>query len=188
MASLNTYITLLRGINVSGQKKIKMDELRALYEAIGHQDVQTYIQSGNVLFRSELSSPEKLARGIEQAIENNFGYPVTVLVRTTDDLSKIIRRNPFLKNRSVDPSKLHVTFLAAPAETSRIKAVTGIDNDDDQFRVEGKEVFVHCPNGYGRTRLSNTFFESKLERTATTRNWKTVNTLYEKGKALESMK
>lgn len=188
MASLNTYITLLRGINVSGQKKIKMDELRALYEAIGHQDVQTYIQSGNVLLRSMLASPEKLARGIERAIEKSFGYPVTVLVRTTDDLSKIIRRNPFIKNRSVDPSKLHVTFLANPAESSLINAAANVDSADDEFRVEGKEVFVHCPNGYGRTRLSNTFFESKLKQPATTRNWKTVNTLCEMGKTLESMK
>ncbi|MCG6975843.1 MAG: DUF1697 domain-containing protein [Acidiferrobacterales bacterium] len=188
MATLHTYITLLRGINVSGQKKIKMTDLKALYEAVGHRDVQTYIQSGNVVSRSETASPEKLTRAIEKAIEKRFGYPVTVLVRTTADLSKIVKRNPFLKDQSVDPSRLHVTFLADKVESSLSKAAADIDSADDEFRVIGTEVFVHCPNGYGRTRLSNTFFESKLKQAATTRNWKTVNTLYEMGKNLESMK
>ncbi|KPK12231.1 MAG: hypothetical protein AMJ68_02630 [Acidithiobacillales bacterium SG8_45] len=187
MAALKTYITLLRGINVSGQKKIRMAELKALYESVGHQDVKTYIQSGNVLLRSRAAKESSISRGIEDAIRKNFGYPVTVLVRTPGDLEKIVKNNPYLENRSVDRSRLYVTFLLNSPEPGLAEAAAEIESGDDTFRVAGMEVFVYCPGGYGKTRLSNTFFEKKLKQVATTRNWNTVNKLLELGVALESM-
>ena len=174
---MTTFISLLRGINVSGQKKIRMQDLRDLYASINLGNASTYLQSGNVVFETNLSGSAKIETKITAAIEKQSGYSVSVLLRTGADFKRIIRDNPILKAANVDPSKLHVTFLQRTPSESRVAGLQPPENISDEFVILGQEVFVHCPGGYGRTKLTNNFFEKKLNVPATTRNWKTVNAL-----------
>jgi len=171
-------ISMLRGINVSGQKTIRMPELKALVESLGFTQVTTYLQSGNVVFDCANGEVSTIAGSLEKAIERHFGFTVSVLMRDRDDFRRIIEGNPFLTGRNEDPERLHVTFLSALPSAVAVKDLeTSIDTTDEYF-LSGKEIYLFCPNGYGRTKLSNTFFEKKLKVAATTRNWKTVNALY----------
>lgn len=177
MRDLGKYISILRGINVSGRNKIKMDALKTLYEALSMKDVQTYIQSGNVVFASSGADEEALARSIRDAIEKEFGYAVAVLVRSASGWQSVAHNNPFLGQPGVDPGKLHVTFLERAPDQRSADALSAVDAGPDEARVIGREVYLHCPNGYGRTKLSNALLERKLGTPATTRNWNTVNKL-----------
>ncbi len=172
-----TYISILRGINVSGQKKILMNELKILFEKEGFKNIVTYIQSGNVIFEAGKKTPQQLAQTISKAIEKQYGFEVPVIVRSIDVLQKLIASNPFLKTKNVPVEKLHVTFLSETPAAAELKVLQTFDHSPDQFEVIDQEVFLYCPESYGETKLSNKFFENKLKITATTRNWKTVNTL-----------
>jgi uncharacterized protein (DUF1697 family) len=171
-----TYVSLLRGINVSGRNRIAMADLRALYEAHGHHDVATYVQSGNVISRSTTRGAPAVARAIQRAITEDLGLDVTVIVRTPAELTRVLHGNPLL-TAGADPTKLHVTFLAGPPDRARVAALDGEAFAPDQFAVHGHEIYVHCPGGYGNTKINNAYFERKLGVVATTRNWKTVNQL-----------
>jgi uncharacterized protein (DUF1697 family) len=175
---MNTFISMLRGINVSGQKKIQMAELRSLYESLGLVKVRTYVQSGNVVFDSVESDTAKLAGLVEAQIERVFGYALPVFVRDVADFQRIIISNPFLTARNEDPAKLHVTFLYRPLVESTLSTMLSPNADGDEFFGDDQEIFLFCPNGYGRTKLSNNFFERKLKVAATTRNWQTVLALH----------
>ena len=180
-----TYISMLRGINVGGQKKIEMAELRRLYESLGLAQVSSYVQSGNVVFASAEPDGAKLAQLLETQIEQNFGFAVSVFIRDTADFGQLFERNPFWRDRHEVLAKLHVTFLyrrPIEAELSNLRAPTG---ETDEFVVGEQEIFLFCPNGYGRTKLSNSFFERKLKQPATTRNWKTVTALYQLATEIE---
>lgn len=175
---MNTLISMLRGINVGGQKKIRMAELANLYESLGLVNVKTYVQSGNVVFNSAKSNASALANLIEAQIKRLLGYSVSVFIRGTNDFQRIIANNPFLNKRNEDPAKLYVTFFYRPPSEAKLGSL-GIPNDKgDEFRVGDQEIFLFCPNGYGKTKFSNTFFEKKLNVPATTRNWKTVLALH----------
>ena len=176
---MKTYITLLRGINVSGQNRIRMPELKRLYESLNLANVVTYIQSGNVIFDCAENDPALPAKAIEVALEQSFGLSVQVLLRDKEQLQQIIDNNPYVNQRKEDPEKLHVTFLAEAPEEVALSNLSAPPSIIDEFQVANKEVYLFCPNGYGKTKLSNSFFERKLDVAATTRNWKTVNTLYE---------
>jgi len=169
-------VCLLRAINVSGQRKMKMAELRGLCEGLGYRGVETYLQSGNLL----LEAPEgekALGERISSAIRGEFGHAdVQVLVWTAEQLHAIRDANP-LVGPEVDPTTLHFTFLAEP-----LSAASPIDPArylPDAFAVGEQVVYVRVENGYGRTKLNNGFFERKLGVPATTRNWRTVNRLCE---------
>jgi uncharacterized protein (DUF1697 family) len=174
-----TYVSLLRGINVSGHKIIKMEQLRKSFEALGLGDVQTYVQSGNVVFKAPKQSSERLSSQIREKIARDFGFSVPVIIRSSEEVRRAIENNPFLKQRGIDSSKLHVTFLSKAPEKDRLKALEALPTKPDQFRCSGTEVYLYCPDGYGRTKLSNNALERVLGVTATTRNWNTVNKLYE---------
>jgi uncharacterized protein (DUF1697 family) len=176
-ASRSRFVAMLRAVNVGG-KQIKMPALAALFRDLGYADVVTYIQSGNVVFTAAAKTPAALEHTIEQAIARELGLDVRTLVRTKSELARVLRANPFLATRA-DPSKLHVTFLAAKPAAALARAAGEFDAGADEFRVVGREVYVHCPNGYGRTKINNTFFEKRLQAVATTRNWNTVNQLAE---------
>jgi uncharacterized protein (DUF1697 family) len=176
-----TYVSLLRGINVSGRNRIPMADLRALYEALGHQVVSTYVQSGNVVSNSSTRSADTVAREIERAITDDLGLDVTVLVRTPAQLAKVVAANPLVQG-GVDPTKLHVTFLASKPARAQVDALNGRRYAPDEFAVVGDTVYLLCPNGYGRTKINNGYFERTLGMAATTRNWKTVNQLLELGR------
>ena len=173
-----TYIAILRGINVSGSKLLKMTELKAMLEKLGFEDVVTYIQSGNVIFKtSKKNLPEKISETIEKAIQKKFGFDVPVITTSAGELKKVIDNNPFMKKKGIQLDKLHVTFLGTLPESSLVKAIEKLDFSPDEFMIVGREIYLHCPGGYGNTKLSNNFFEHKLKVRATTRNWNTVNKL-----------
>lgn len=176
---MHTYISMLRGINVSGQKPIRMPVLKTLYESLGFPGVATYIQSGNVVFHSPAADPLPLVRSIEAAIKTSFGYDVTVIIRSSEEMGKVIRTCPFTSLGGIDPGRLYVTFLNAQPSPALVRDLRALPlRSSDEFVVAGREIYLHCPNGYDKTQLSNTFFEKHLDLPATTRNWKTVNTLH----------
>lgn len=177
---MQTFISILRGINVGGQKKILMADLKALYENLKFKKVTTYIQSGNVVFKSDgkLSDLE-LAKKIETAIYKKYDFTVPVIIRNVEELEKVITINPFLKEKNINIEKLHVTFLSGIPNRSNLESLKKIDYSPDRFIIIDKEAFLYIPESYGETKLSNKFFENKLKVTATTRNWKTVKKLFE---------
>lgn len=177
---MQTFISILRGINVSGQKKILMADLKSLYENLKFKDVKTYIQSGNVVFKSdEKLSDIDLARKIEITINKKYNFHVPIIIRSKEELGKIILSNPFLKEKNLDVKKLHVTFLSQIPAKKSVESMKEINYSPDQFIISGKEIYLHIPESYGETKLSNNFFEKKLKVSATTRNWNTVNKLFE---------
>src|SRR6266481_8741056 len=157
-----TYIAMLRGINVSGHKVIKMETLRSSFGALKLSNVQTYVQSGNVIFGCGDGSVAALCEKIEQRILRDFGFSVPVFLRTAKELQEIIRDNPFLRENDVDHSKLHVTFLSDAAPKMALEALQPLAAQSERFRVLGRQVYLYCPDGYGRTKLSNTAIEKKL--------------------------
>jgi uncharacterized protein (DUF1697 family) len=169
---VTTYLALLRGVNVGGRGSVRMADLRRLFVALGHADVQSYLQSGNLVFRSPLEAL-RLGGEIERCITQELGLKVTVLLRTADDLARIVADNPLL-DRTADPTRLHLTFLAAAPEPARVARLEKPGDDPDEFALAGRELYLYCPNGYGRTRLNNAYFERRLGVPATTRSWKTV--------------
>jgi uncharacterized protein (DUF1697 family) len=175
---VTTYVALLRGINVGGRTKVGMADLRQLFADLGHADVKTYLQSGNVLFKSSNRSESRLAGEIERRIAQNLGMTVTVLVRTGDDLARVVAKNPFL-GRETDFAKLHVTFLAEAPDRERAARLETPGGGPDEFALAGREIFLLCPNGYGKTKLNNAYIERRLGVAATTRNWNTVTKLHE---------
>lgn len=174
---MGKYIALLRGVNV-GRNMLKMDRLRALAAELGFKNVATYVQTGNMVFDAD-DSAAKCSSSLERKLAGETRLPVTVLVRTATELEAIIARNPFLKDKTIDRTKLHVTFLAGAATKAGLAKLKAIARDADDFRLGWQEVYVHCPNGYGKTKLSNKTFEKALATKATTRNWNTVNRLLE---------
>ncbi len=176
---MQTFISMLRGINVSGHNIINMAELKALYESMRFSDVTTYIQSGNVVFKSEEKDPSAISAAIVRAIDKKFDCRVTVIIRQPHELAAVIKKNPFIGRRGVDESKLCVTFLEAKPAPALVKALGPMRaKSKDEYRLIGTELYLHCPTGFGKTLLSNTFFEKNLKVAATSRNWRTVNTLY----------
>lgn len=176
-----TYIALLRGINLGGHKIVRMEQLRKAFADLGFEDVKTYIQSGNVVFRSSRQSCESLAKRIEEKVLRQFGFPVPVVVKTADEIGKVIKNNPLLKEKGIDLSKLHVTFLSCAPEKISFKTLDTIATAPDQFRCSSQAIYLHlrCPNGYHETKLGNNVLGKMLKVGTTTRNWKTVNQLYE---------
>lgn len=171
---MNSYISILRGINVSGQKIIKMDALCNAYKDLGFENVKTYIQSGNVIFQSDKSNQNEIGRIISKKIETQFGFEVPILIMNIQELKEIIRNNPFLNDKSMDISQLYVTFLSSKPELDKFEVIKNGKYNGEQIEMINKAIYLFCPNGYGKTKLSNTFLENKLKVTATTRNWKTT--------------
>jgi uncharacterized protein (DUF1697 family) len=176
-----TYIALLRGINVSGHHKIKMTELKQLFINLGYHDVVTYIQSGNVIFKSHIKESILIEDTVISAISKHFGHTIEVLILTKNDLITIFNANPFLaKDLTTDISKLHVTILNKMPDLDGIPTVEIlVTNSDDEFQLIENAIYLYCPNGYGNTKLNNNLFEKKLKVSATTRNWKTISKLVE---------
>jgi uncharacterized protein (DUF1697 family) len=180
------FVSMLRGINVTGHRTVPMSELRTLYESLGFMSVATYIQSGNVVFRSAGEKPDVVASKIRVAIQKRFGFAVTVIIRQPAEIRKIVRGLPFTGRRGIDERRLHVTFLNATPGPALVKGLAPLAAESsDEYKVVGREVYLHCPNGYGKTLLSNAFFEKHLKVEATTRNWRTVNALLEVSIGLE---
>jgi uncharacterized protein (DUF1697 family) len=165
---------MLRGINVSGQKMIGMEELRRTYDSLGFENARSYLQSGNVVFEYSGDDTSMIRSTIEKELKRSFGYDVLVFMRAKDELQGLVKSNPFAGK---DDSKLHVTFLSEEPTSFPMEEVNKVKQGAEEFSSRGREIYLFCPDGYGNTKLSNNFFERKLKVSATTRNWRTVNAL-----------
>lgn len=174
-----TYVSLLRGINVSGQKVVTMADLKAVFQRVGFENVKTYIQSGNVIFETDKTAHTELVKVIESAIFLQYNFDVPAQVLSVLELKKIYARNPFIQKGVEDLKKLHVTFLDKEPDAEMIQEIEPDEKSEDEYHIEGKVVYLHCPNGYGKSKLSNNYFESIFNCKATTRNWKSVKKLIE---------
>ncbi|HMX97150.1 MAG: DUF1697 domain-containing protein [Bacteroidetes bacterium] len=174
---MTTFISILRGINVSGHRLIKMDALKELCASLKMQQVKTYIQSGNIIFQSTLHNCDAISKMIESAILKKFGFEVPVITLSQSELKGCLQDNPFIKERKLDAAYFHVTFLSEQPSVNNSVEAEAIKLRNDRFVIKGRCIYLYCPDGYGNTKLTNSFFENKLKVTATTRNWKTVNEL-----------
>jgi uncharacterized protein (DUF1697 family) len=178
-------ICMLRGVNLAGKRKIKMEELRALYESLGLRDAQTLLQSGNVVFRTERKDLIALTKKIESAIEGKFGFHSDVVLRTSGELRDVIARNPFAKRAGVDASKLLVSFLVSDPGAEARENVLRIKAEPEELRIDGREVYIYFPNGMARPKLSMALVERTLKTSWTGRNWNTVRKLMEMAEGME---
>jgi|SRR5215469_10868323 len=173
------YVALLRGINVGPTKRVKMDDLRKSFEGLGLEQVKTYNQSGNVVFKAGKVSPSALGTKIEERIVGDFGFSVSVIVRTSAEWTQSIESNPFLKQRGVDPDKLHVTFLADVPGASALKKLADFTVAPDQSCCIGRQIYLYLPNGFSKSSLWKVPWEKALAVITTTRNWRTVNAIHQ---------
>ena len=173
-----TKIALLRGINVGGHRKVPMVELRQLMTDLGFEQVKTYIQSGNIIFKSPVENTAELALRIQNGILERFGFEVPVICLTAETLQQAVKNNPFA-TEATPLTQLHLSFLNKVPEKSLAEALQEIDLSPDQFHLQNTFIYLNIPGKYHKTKLSNALFEKKLKVSATTRNWKTVMKLSE---------
>lgn len=172
------YIALLRGINVGGNKKVSMAQLRELMQGLGYTDVATLLQSGNAVFTSKEKSPAKVGKQLETAIAKEFGFQVSVLIRTRDELAAAVQANP-LPGAEEAPSQFVVTFLSDEPDPKRLKEIDPAAYLPDEFRVVGREIYARFPHGIRDSKLAVVLGGPKLGVTPTARNWNTVTKLLE---------
>ena len=177
-------VALLRGINVGGKNKLPMKDLSAMFSDAGCTDVRTYIQSGNVLFRAEPTPDKDVPSLVSASILSRFGYRIPVITRTAQELQVIVQDNPFLGHGD-ESDKLHVAFLSETPDPAKVIALDANRSTPDEFAVLGREIYLYCPKGLARTRLTNSYFDSTLSTASTMRNWKTVLRLLDMAVSVE---
>ncbi len=172
-----TYISILRGINVGGHRMIKMDALKKMCADINFTNVQTYIQSGNIVFQSKMTDTQKISKTIQTNIEKLFGFEVPVITLSKIELETVHNANPFTNDKAKDPTFFHVTFLSDKPSKQNADQLKQADFKNDAYAIIDKAIYLYCPDSYSNSKLTNSFIENKLKVTATTRNWKTINEL-----------
>lgn len=179
-------ICMLRGVNLGAHNRVKMEALKALCESLKLREPQTYVQSGNVIFKTDERDLVKLAKRIETAIEKKFGFRTDAVVRSTAEMKEVIARNPFAKRSGIEPSKLLVTFLAGdPGEEARA-LVRAIKCAPDELFIDGREAYIHFPNGAGRPTLAWATIPKMLKVSGTARNWNSVKKMLEIAEKMEA--
>ena len=170
------YLALFRGINVSGKKIIKMEDLRKLMDAEGYKNVKTYIQSGNVIFESDETSKSKIAAAIESMIEKQYGFEVVIFVIDMNDVNRAVANNPFAKKGELEEGtkKLYVTFLSEKPSIENIEKLEQSSIGEDIIELRDDILYFKLISKASETKLSNNLIESKLKVSATTRNWNTT--------------
>ena len=181
-------ISFLRAVNVGGHAVIKMDALRSLYEALKFKDVHTYVQSGNVVFRTDEKDLAKLTKRIQGAIAKKFGLTPGVMLRTTAEMRSIVARNPFSKREGIEPNKLHVSFLGAQLEPTACELLNALPLAVEEIVPSGRELFIYFPNGAGKSKLPWAKVERICGMPGTARNWNSVTKLLAMAEALEFKK
>lgn len=179
---MTAYITILRGINVAGKRKILMADLKTLYEKLGFSNVSTYIQSGNVLFTCQQQNSEIISQQIEEKIAQQYGFDVPVITRTVAEWNAVAEGNPFLVENEVPVDQLYVAFLGRIPSAENVAKLNDMDFGPDQYHIKGTHVFICYAEKYSKSKLTNNLLEQKLKVSATTRNWKTTLKLSEMGK------
>ena len=176
---MHTHLALLRGINVSGHKLIKMEDLRRSLEGVGFLNVRTYIQSGNVFVATEEPNPSKVADQIREAILNSFGHDVPVLIIGKEDLEACLERNQFLNEEGVDLKKLYVSFVSTEVPNQMITQLNLNFIEPDKIQLDGRRIYLKYHSSPANTKLDNKWIEKSMNVVSTTRNWNTVNKLLE---------
>jgi uncharacterized protein (DUF1697 family) len=185
LGDMPVAISMLRGVNL-GKRRLKMEELRSVYESLGLRDVETHVQSGNVVFRTGARPPKNLAAAIEDAIERKFGFRSAVILRSPAEMREVIARNPFAGRAGLYPAKLLVWFLAAdPGDEARKKA-RAVPAGTEELRTAARELYIYFPDGLARPKLSMTAVEKCLGVPGTGRNWNTVEKLAEIAERIEA--
>jgi len=179
-------ISLLRSVNVGGHNKIKMDALRGLYASLNLRDPQTYVQSGNVVFRTADRSLAPLAARMERAIAQRFACDVPVILRTVAELRDVVARNPFASRDGIEPARLLVTFLAAEPAAAARASFLSIPTDPEELHLDARELYAYFPNGMARPSVSWPRVERALAVPGTGRNWNTVTKLLAMAESLEA--
>jgi uncharacterized protein (DUF1697 family) len=174
-ADVKTFIALLRGINVGGSHMLPMKELKRLLEKLGCVEIHTYIQSGNVVFRSGRADAEGLATQLTQAVSSTYGFSPRVMVLTLRELARAVADNPF-REAEESPKSLHLFFLAASPRTPDLKSLHALQAQTERFALRGRVLYLLTPEGFGRSKLAARV-ERLLGVEATARNWRTVTTL-----------
>lgn len=175
---MTAQILLLRGINVGGHARFPMDRQRELMRGLGYRDVTVHLQTGNIVLADPGTPPDETARRTEERIAAELGFPVPVMVRTREELAATVAANPYPR-AAAEPKTLHVVFLSGePADTARLDAIDPADHAPDRFQLAGREIYLWCPEGVGRSRLAAKITGIRLPGvTATARNWNTVTKL-----------
>ncbi len=174
------YVALLRGINVGGNRRMKMDELKSVFRTIGCADPVTILQSGNVTFASDDGDIQALTKEIENAVELAFGFGVDVLIRTGREMATLLDSHPFSETQLEDPRMAHVMFFNDFPDPDRYSDLRASHEGPEEISLIGRELFIHYPDGSGRSRLSGTAIEKVLGTRGTARNWNTVLKIAEK--------
>ena len=181
-------VAMLRGVNVGGHQKIGMAALRDLCTSLGLRDVQTYIQSGNLVFREDGEDPVAIARKLEKAIEGGFGFRPAVIVRTASELRKVVAKNPFAGRPGVEPNRLLVVFMdSAPTKQAR-DLLLGLPCEPEELHIHGRELYIYYPHGMAHPKIPLVRMEKTLQCASTGRNWNTVNKLLAMAEVLEGSK
>jgi len=181
---MHVYVSFLRGVNVGGHNKIKMDALRDLYRKLGFHDPRTYVQSGNVVFGAKEKNLK--AQVLEEAIEKTFGFRPGVVLRQADDLRQIIRANPFATREDINPGLLLVSFLADTPSKQALAALRALPIGREEMHVLGREILIYFPDGMGRSKFPWASLDKTLKTTATGRNLRTVTTLLAMAEEMEA--
>lgn len=171
------YVSMLRGINVGAHHRIKMERLRECFEPLGFEQVKTYIQSGNVVFKAATMASSAMSQKIEKKLLGEFGFAIPVICRTADEMNAILAGNPFLKQRGIDRGKLHVMFLSGQPLGHGLKKMRGFCAAVEKIECKGCDIYLFMPNGLGESKLMRASLEKMLGVVPTTRNWNTVNQL-----------
>ncbi len=170
---------MLRGVNVGKHNRITMDVLRAIYESLGLEDVRTYVQSGNVIFRSKEKNAAKLAKNIQERIQKSLNFRPAVVVRTAEDMRAVVNANPFAGREDIEPAKLLVTFLADKPAARTEKSLSDLEGYPEELRLLGRELYIYFPDGAGKSKLPWAQIEKLVGVTGTARNWNSVTKMLE---------
>jgi len=181
------FISMLRGVNVVGRNKIKMDDLRMVYESLNLESPRTYIQSGNVIFRTSRKNSVGLTRKIQSAIESSFGFRPEVILRTPDEMRRAIAAIPFAASRQLDPSKVLVTFLVGEPGPDAHASLLGLKGYREEVHLKGRELYIYFPDGVGNAKLPWSKVEKLVKVNGTARNRNSVTKILAIAEEIEAM-
>jgi uncharacterized protein (DUF1697 family) len=185
-SDMAVIISMLRGVNVGGHNVIKMEELRALYASLKLREVQTYVQSGNVIFKTDEQDVASLTKRVQGGVERKFGCTTDVICRTVAEMRDVIARNPFAKRRGIEPGKLLVDFLASDPGAEARANVLRIKIEPEELRIDGRELYIYFPNGQGQSKMSWAAVNKALGTPGTGRNWNSVVKMLEMAEKMEA--
>jgi uncharacterized protein (DUF1697 family) len=183
---MTVLISMLRAVNVGGHAKIKMEALRALYSSLKFENPQTYVQSGNVIFKTSERNQEAVAKRIQKAVEKQFGCCPEVILRTTEEFRAVVAKNPFAKHSGIEPGKLLVTFLAIDPGDKARETLRNQNFQPEELHVSGRELFIYFPNGAGKSKLPWRRIDKILQTRGTARNWNSVMKMLELAEQMEA--